>query len=115
MGSTGYIDYICPQIYWSFKHPSCPFKKTLKTWTAVPRHKNVRLYTGLAAYRAGISSKEASLIGDKSWAKSNTILKRQIKYSHDTGEVDGFIFFDYADLKRSSARKEIKNAVSLFK
>ncbi len=79
MGSTGYIDYICPQIYWSFKHPSCPFKKTLKTWTAVPRHKNVRLYTGLAAYRAGISSKEASLIGDKSWAKSNTILKRQIK------------------------------------
>lgn len=115
MGSAGYIDYICPQIYWSFKHPSCPFKKTLKTWTAVPRHKNVKLYTGLAAYRAGISSKEASLIGDKSWAKSNTILKRQIKYSRGTGEVDGFIFFDYADLKRSSARKEIKNAVSLFK
>ncbi len=115
MGSTGYIDYICPQIYWSFKHPSCPFKKTLKTWTAVPRHKNVKLYTGLAAYRAGISSKEASLIGDKSWAKSNTILKHQIKYSRNTGETDGFIFFDYADLKRSSARKEIKNAVSLFK
>ena len=94
------------------------FKRPVYLWADivnVPRHKNVRLYTGLAAYRAGISSKEASLIGDKSWAKSNTILKRQIKYSRDTGEVDGFIFFDYADLKRSSARKEIKNAVSLFK
>ena len=78
-------------------------------------HKSVKLYTGLAAYRAGISSKEARLIGDKSWAKSNTILKREIEYSRNTGEVNGFIFFDYADLKRSSARKEINNAVKLFK
>ncbi len=115
MGNPGYIDYICPQIYWSFKHPSCPYKATLKTWTSVKKHKNVKLYTGLAAYRAGISSKEAKAIGDKSWSKSNTILKRQIQYSRNTGDVSGFIFFDYADLERSSARKEIKNATNLFK
>lgn len=114
MRNAGYIDYICPQIYWSFKHPSCPFKKALNKWTDIDRHKSVKLYTGLAAYRAGISSKEASLIGDKSWSTSNTILKREIIYARDTEEVDGFIFFDYADLERSSARKEINNAVKLF-
>ncbi len=115
MQNPGYIDYICPQIYWSFEHPSCPYKKTLNTWTAVKRHKNVKLYAGLAAYRAGISAKEAKTIGDKGWAKSNTVLKRQVKYAQDTGETSGFIFFDYSDLKRSSARKEINNAVKLFK
>lgn len=115
MKNTGYIDYICPQIYWSFKHPSCPFKKTLNEWTDITRDDSVKLYIGLAAYRAGISKKEASSIGDKSWANSNTILKREIIYARDTEEVDGFIFFDYSDLKRSSARKEINNAVKLFK
>lgn len=114
MNTTGFIDYICPQLYWSLKNPSLPYKKALNRWTAVPRHKNVKLYTGLAAYRAGISSYEAKLIGDKSWSKSNTILKREITYSRNTGEVTGFIFFDYADLERSSARKEINNAVKLF-
>lgn len=114
MGNAGYIDYICPQIYWSFKHPSCPYKKALNEWIDIERHKSVKLYTGLAAYRAGISSKEAALIGDKSWAKSNTILKREIIYARNTEEVDGFIFFDYADLKRRSARKEINNAIKLF-
>lgn len=115
MGNPGYIDYICPQIYWSFEHPSCPYKKTLNTWTAIKRHKSVKLYAGLAAYRAGISAKEAKAIGDKGWAKSNTVLKRQIKYAQNTGETSGFIFFDYSDLKRSSARKEINNATKLFK
>ncbi len=114
MGQSGYIDYICPQIYWSFNHSICPYKKTLNEWTNVKRHKTVKLYVGLAAYRAGISTKEAKAIGDKSWSKSNTILKREITYARNTDNVSGFIFFDYSDLERKSARKEINNAVKLF-
>lgn len=114
MQNEGYIDYICPQVYWSFTHPSCPFDEVLDEWTDVKRNENVKLYLGLAAYRAGISSKEARLIGDKGWAKSNTVLKREVVYARGTEEVEGFIFFDYADLKRGSARKEINNVVKLF-
>ena len=113
MKTPGYIDYICPQIYWSQRNHTAPYNKICNQWASIKRLDNVKLYTGLAAYRAGISKKEAKLIYDKYWAKSNSILKRQIQYGRTKGS-SGFIFFSYEDFVRSSAKKEIKNAVSLF-
>lgn len=115
MNSDQYIDYICPQIYWSFTQSICPYKKTLKKWTALPRNSKVDLYVGLAAYRAGISQKEASAVADIGWSKSNTILSRQVKYLRQTKKCGGFILFSYSDLNRRTARKEIRNLQKLLK
>ncbi len=114
MNRKGYVDYICPQIYWSFENAALPYKKALNRWTDAPRRSGVKLFVGLAAYRAGISAKEARSIRDTGWAKSSTVLKREIAYARKAG-AGGFVFFDYSDLNRQSARKEIKNAASLFK
>lgn len=116
MGNKGYIDYICPQIYWSFTQKTCPYKQTVDRWASISRKKSVSLYIGIASYRAGISKKEALAVTDVQWSKANNILKRQIQYNRKTNEVDGFALFSYQSLNptKSRAKKEIKNMLSVL-
>lgn len=116
MGNKGYIDYICPQIYWSFTQQTCPYKETVTRWATIKRVSSVKMYIGLASYRAGITYKEAKTITDVQWSKSSTILKRQLNYLRKK-ELDGFVLFSYTSLTNTSGRaaKEIKNFVSLLK
>lgn len=109
MGTTGYIDYICPQLYWSFKQRVAPYKKFLQQWISIDRDKSVAMYIGLGAYRAGISKSEANKIYDTEWATSSTVLKRQVLYARKTKQVDGFALFSFSSLKSSKAKDEIKN------
>ena len=109
MKSSKYIDYICPQLYWSFTQKSAPYKTMVQKWEAIPRSNSVNLYIGLAGYRAGISEREARALTDIGWSKSNTILKRQVQYARNTGEVDGFMIFSYSTFTNSNAKKEVKN------
>lgn len=115
MKSTKYIDYICPQIYWSFTQKTAPYKKMVNEWTAIPRSKQVKLYIGLAGYRAGISLKEAKAVTDTGWAKSNTVLKRQVQYARSTKEVSGLCIFSYGTFTRKTASKEVKNLLKVLK
>ncbi len=115
MKSKKYIDYICPQIYWSFTQRVAPYKKVLKQWTAIKRSSTVDLYIGLAGYRAGISAKAAKAVSDVGWAKSNTILKRQVLAARKTEKVQGYCIFSYGTFTKKSARKEVKNLVSVLK
>ena len=115
MNSSEYIDYICPQIYWSFKHPSSPYDKIYDEWSTLPRNENVNLYIGLAGYKAGISKSESKKMGDNEWSKSNTVLKRQVAYARKMEKSDGFVVFDYADLHRKSAKKEFTNLTKELK
>lgn len=114
MKSEQYIDYICPQIYWSFKQSTCPYKETVNKWCAIKRNPNVKMYIGIAGYRAGISAAEARAITDSSWSKSNTILKRQVQYLRQK-KCNGFALFSYQDLNRSTAAKELRNLRSVLK
>lgn len=61
---NGYVDYLCPQIYYSYKSESLDFTSTLKTWNNLITASNVKLMVGLACDRVGWAS-------DK-WACSNS-------------------------------------------
>ncbi len=114
MKSSSYIDYICPQIYWSFQHKTAAFDKMLEEWVNAKTSDTVNLYIGLAAYRAGISASEASSIGDPEWATSKTVLKRQVLAGRDSGIVDGFILFRYDQVVGSKAASEMKNLIEIL-
>jgi uncharacterized lipoprotein YddW (UPF0748 family) len=88
LSKDGYIDYICPQIYWSFSHSSYPYDKTLDKWLSYRTSSSVKMYVGIATYKAG-SSLEAD------WKNDPDVLRNQVEYGRDTGKVDGFIFFRY--------------------
>ena len=47
----GYLDYVAPQIYWEFDHPTAPFLEVLQKWETLVQDSPVRLYVGLAAYK----------------------------------------------------------------
>ena len=109
MKSEKYVDYVCPQIYWSFEHSICPYDKTLTAWTALKKSDTVKLYVGIAAYRAGISASEAKSIGDTGWSKSSSEMKKQVQYGRNTKMVDGYMFYRYDNLISSKAKKEVAN------
>lgn len=83
----GYVDYICPQLYWSFEHKTCAYDRLLNRWVAVRTNPNVRIYAGLAVYRA-LRDKEPG------WEDKN-VLANMVTSGRDTGEVDGYLFFRY--------------------
>lgn len=105
---SGYIDYICPQIYVNFENKVLPFNLAADQWKALVTNNNVKLYFGLAAYKAGSANYDSS-----TWLNSNDILKREIEYSKNIG-VNDFIFYDYENLISDKAREEIKNAVAII-
>lgn len=115
MKSSNYVDYICPQVYWSFSHAVCPYTNTVKQWTAIKKNDNVDLYIGLAAYRAGISKKEAKAIGDTGWAKSKQELKKQVTTGRNINGIDGFVFYRYDNLFSSRLKQERANLKKILK
>lgn len=108
MSSNQYIDYICPQIYWTFTNSVCPYTETVNKWLSYKTSDTVDMYIGIGVYRAGSSV-------EPEWANSNDVLKRQINVARNTKEVDGFYFFRYNSFYSSITQTEVKNLLSVLK
>ncbi len=98
----GYIDYLCPQIYFGFRHETKPFDTLLSQWQALPRHDGVALYTGLALYKAGLADDPYAGSGRTEWAEDSHILARQVATLREQG-ITGFGLYRYAGLTDTSA------------
>jgi uncharacterized lipoprotein YddW (UPF0748 family) len=104
MSSAGYVDYICPEIYWSFEHPSCPYDECLDTWTsALSDESSVKLYAGVPVYKAG-----TSLSNEPDFKSNSAVLVNMLAYGRLTGKVSGYIYYDYSDFYRSEAKSAVK-------
>ncbi len=99
----GYVDYLCPQIYYGFTHSSTPYDKVLEQWVSLPRHSHVSLYVGLALYKAGIADDPYARDGRSEWAQHSDILARQLTAARETGQVAGFVLFRYEHMTKSGA------------
>lgn len=100
----GYIDYICPQIYWSFTSKVAPFAERCAAWRALTTNENIDFYVGLALYKAGSDADNGS------WAGSNSIIAEQIKYIRENGiDADGFMIYSYEYLDTQQTAAEVAN------
>lgn len=104
---SGYLDYICPQIYWNFDHPTLPFNKSLAQWKSMVTNPDVKLYTGLALYKAGSS------VDSGTWLKNNDIIAKQIQMTRDQG-LPGFMIYAYDYLNSSQTKAEMQNVTALL-
>ena len=107
MTQPGYIDYICPQLYTGFEHQTQPFTDLLARWTGLPRRNGVRLYGGLALYKAGLADDPYAGTGRGEWAEQNDIIARQVTALQ--AQTDGLVLFRYASLSDPAAQKETEN------
>ena len=113
-GSSGYVDYLCPQIYFGFEHTLLPFEDTLKEWEKIVTNDSVKLYTGLAVYKCG---EEDVYAGDESpesdtpryeWINNRDILARQIEFCRTRSKNSGLAFFSYSYLFSPDATPALK-------
>ena len=109
MSNTGYVDYICPQIYWSFQNKTCPFAATVDRWAKLKTSDSVKLYIGIAVYRAGSTGVEDE------WTNSDTVLQRQITYGRGVNQVSGFAFYRYDSFLSKATQSELANLLPLLK
>ena len=103
--NSGYIDYICPQLYFSLKNPALKFEDALKSWLDLDFAEDVKLYIGIAGYKTGTD------LDSGTWNGSDTILKNELKLIRKS-KIKGFMLYSYADLESDRASKEIVNLVN---
>jgi len=97
----GYIDYICPQIYWAFSTSVAPFDTLVRWWSALVDGTNVDLYIGHAAYKVPTDF------------KSELELPRQVEYARAYMGTAGSVFYGYKDLAENSYKMK-DNLAKLF-
>ena len=107
MAGTEYVDYIAPQVYWSFQNKTCPFAATVDRWCKLKTSPSVKLYIGVAVYRA-CSTEETE------WKNSTDVLKRQIEYGRTKAEVSGFAFYRYDSFTSKTTQPEIANLLPVL-
>ncbi|MGU3473619.1 family 10 glycosylhydrolase [Paenibacillus sp. D51F] len=88
----GWLDYVAPQIYWSFAHPTAPYEKVAEWWTTTVKGTGVDLYIGHSPYKLGTT--------EAGWQSASEII-RQLDYDQLTGSVTGELFFSAKDLRRN--------------
>ncbi len=109
LGHDGYIDYLCPQLYWSNDHSIYPYNDILNRFIAAAKNPDVKLYVGVGAYKAGIKTEGTD------WYKNANVLRNMIRYARNTNEVDGFIIYSYKYLISKRNHTAIINMLKEFK
>ena len=90
-----WIDYIMPQMYWGFTHPSAGFADLCDWWSKVVKYKNVLLYSGMGIYMAETPG------SNYSWGKDYEEAYNQILYVTKLKTVSGTVFYNYGYLKKA--------------
>ena len=85
------IDYICPQIYFTYENPAAPYGELVEWWSNSVKGKNVHLYIGQALYRIN----EGNSTADKDFSVENGVaeMTRQLKHNATKQEVNGTVLF----------------------
>ena len=111
LSTTGYIDYLMPQIYWSDDYNSIEdgnvemFTTRAKLFSRIKRNKNISLYVSFAIYKCGIEDET-----DAGWGKSSNNLSTQLqtifrKYS-------GYSFYSYRHVLLDTSKEELETLMN---
>lgn len=106
LSKPGFVDYIAPQLYWSFDHKTFPYDKTLNRWMKLRTNKDVKVYVGIATYRAGSDL-------EKAWKNDPKLLQKQVEYGRENG-VDGFLFFRYDFFYNKTTQKGVNHLLNIL-
>ncbi len=106
LSTPGYVDYLCPQLYWSNNYGAAGnvamFSSRAAAWKALNKA-GIPLYVGLAAYKSG-----QLVAGDPGWALKNNNLASQVDVAANAG-YSGYILYRYESLIAPAAQTELAN------
>ena len=84
----GWIDYICPQIYWYIGHKSMDYATIARWWADTVKGTGVSLYIGMADYQAGNSDPKSPWYGVSA-------IRKQLELNDTLPQVAGEVHFRY--------------------
>lgn len=93
-----WIDYVVPQIYFSFERLDVSYHDLTKWWNDVAKETDTVLYIGQALYQMG---------SNEVWQNKEE-MANQLKFNCQFDHISGTIFFTYKDLVKG--QNEIKDA-----
>ncbi|MFE9094618.1 glycoside hydrolase family 10 protein [Streptomyces sp. NPDC007264] len=83
---SGWLDYICPQIYWNIGYTAADYAELVSWWAGVAQGTSVQLYVGEALYKAGDPQQPAA------W-QDPAELSRHLTLAQRYPQVRGHVFF----------------------
>jgi len=98
-GTEGYIDYICPQIYFGMEHGSYDFTKVASTYQDMIQTDSVKLIVGMTlgkafeAYTGGEDQWAGS--GKTEWIDHHDVLLRELSHTKTLPACRGVAYFSY--------------------
>ncbi|HOM03048.1 MAG TPA: family 10 glycosylhydrolase [Acetivibrio sp.] len=97
------IDYIAPQIYFTFANSRAPYGELASWWANVCKGKNVHLYIGQAFYKINDDT-------DSYFTGQNAVpeLTRQLKFNVVKPEIMGTVLFRFMNFKDSGKQQAVK-------
>ena len=98
---NGWIDYICPQIYWEIGHDAADFDTLAHWWADQTRQTDVETIIGLAAYRIGDGTSHAVWQSDGCGE-----IGRQLDLLRQLDGISGYALFSYRNLEQTAGLRE---------
>lgn len=117
--NKGYVDYLCPQVYYGFENQNSSFQSVTESFNNMVTESSVELYVGIAAYKIGTEDKWAGA-GVSEWLNTNDILKRQVEATRKLNNCSGIFVYRYDSLfnpnseVKSQIQSEVNNLKSIF-
>ena len=91
----GYIDYICPQVYFGLEHSSFDFISTAEKWQSYIKSDKVSLVIGMSLGKAQSGVDNYAGEGKNEWSEHKDVLKRCLEYTKELDECIGVAYFCY--------------------
>lgn len=106
LAKEGYVDYLCPQVYFGFEHGSAPFADLVDDWLSYPKSNSVELYFGLGLYKIGLSPDRyaKTAAGKSEWIDHSDIMKRSVLYLRSKAACGGMALYSYSYLDPDTRR-----------
>ena len=105
---NGWVDYICPQVYWEIGNDAADFEELVNWWSGIVRGTDTELYIGLAAYKIGDA--ESGTVWESDGLSE---ISRQLKLCQKTSRVSGVAVFSCRDVMQSaSLQKRLRKRLS---
>jgi uncharacterized lipoprotein YddW (UPF0748 family) len=106
----GYVDYICPQIYWSLTNPTLKYENAIIKWKQLKFHSDLKFYVGLSGYKAGSKTED-----NGTWKNKTTILRQEYLIAMNNYFANGVMVFRYNYLNSAQSKKEFQNLATVLK
>ncbi len=91
----GYLDYICPQVYFGLEHGSFDFKKVCRAWQDMIGGDSIELLVGMTFGKAFTGEDKWAGSGKEEWKNNKDVLARCLEATLSLEDCRGIAVFCY--------------------